>query len=148
MVGVPPPKVLLPTRKKEDTRRPRLGALPGTFSLPPFGWSVFGCDAKGLHLAIEMTAFQPQQLGGPRHVSASVVQLAKNVIALGRFANLLQTSKAIHTGIAAIAARRIERNMAQTNLRLWVHDHDALHHIAQLAHVARPGIRFESLQGF
>ena len=36
--------------------------------------------------------------------------------------------------------------MARVDAGLRIHDHDALHQIAQLAHVARPGIFFERAQ--
>src|SRR5258708_39330937 len=86
MVGGPPPKVVLPTRRNAPVNRASVGVAI----------LFFGSDAQGLHLPIEMAALQAQQFGGARDVPSGLFEFLENVVALGRLTHFLQAAEAVH----------------------------------------------------
>src|SRR5665213_1523892 len=133
MVGSPPPKVVLPMRRNTPVSWRSVGA--GTLFLER--------DAEGLHLAVEMAALQAQHFGGAGYVAFGFFELLQNVIALGGLTDVLQAAEALHGAVKDGATGAVEWNVARVDAGLRIHDDDALHQIAQLAHIAGPGIFLE-----
>src|ERR1035437_9208603 len=117
MVGSPPPKVVLPMRRKTPVSFLSVGA--GTLFLR--------CNAQGLHLAIEMTALQAQKFRGAGHVALGFFELLEDVAALRGFAHVLQAAETLHGPVEDRAAGTVERNVARVDAGLRIHDDDALH---------------------
>src|ERR1035437_637497 len=105
----------------------------------PAPLSFLRSNPQGLHLAVQVTALQAQQLGRAGHVPAGLLQLLEDVLALGGFANLLQAAGAVQRAVC-LAPRGVERDMARIHAHLRVHDDDPLDQVFQLPHVARPTI--------
>jgi hypothetical protein len=74
-VGGPPPKVVLPTRRKTPVNRASVGVAI----------LFFGSDAQGFHLPIEMAALQTQRLGGPAHVPVILIQFFQSQLFKKRY---------------------------------------------------------------
>src|ERR1039457_4336072 len=120
MVGTPPPKVVLPTRRKTPVSCLRVGA--GTL----FPRTLFlGRDAQGLHLTIEMTALQAQKFRGAGHVALGFFELLEDVAALRGFAHVLQAAETLQGPVEDRAAGTVERNVARVDAGLRIHDDDA-----------------------
>src|SRR5947209_16437326 len=74
-------------------------------------------DPQRLHLPIQITALQPEQLRGTRHIPVRLFQLLQNVLALRRFAHLLQTAEAIQRTLDRFA-RTGQWNVARVDTHL------------------------------
>src|SRR5579862_2403201 len=95
-----------------------------------------------------MASFEPEQLRRTRDVTLRLLKLFENVVTLRGFADFLQAAKAVHRTIENSSASAIEGDVTRVDADLRIHDDDALHQIAQLANIARPGILFEDAQSF
>src|SRR5215813_8985654 len=98
-------------------------------------------DAVRLELAVEVAPLDTELLRGPRHVPLVGAQLAQYVGPLERLARLLE--RAVPLGVVARRGGLLTR--AQRGWEVLGpdhvarrHDHEPLHHVAQLAHVTRP----------
>src|SRR5215469_937031 len=97
-------------------------------------------DAVDLELAVEMAPLDPELLGGTGHVPVVGAQLGHDVRALEGLARLfegllLERVLADAAGIAG--AERRGQGVGADDVA-GGHDHEPLHHVAQLADVARP----------
>ena len=109
--------------------------------------------AQRLHLAIQVRPLQPQRLGSAAHIAVALVQLLQDVVPLIRLARLQQRGELLATrpGLRAIARSLAKHQHGQVlafdPLRLRIQDQHPLHQIAQLAHIPRPVVLPQCLQG-
>src|SRR6266853_997842 len=99
-----------------------------------------GRDAVGLELAVEVAALDAQALGGAGHVPLVGSQLAQDERALEGLARLLERALALGVlgGRLRVAGTERRGQILRRDDVVRAHDHEPLHHVAQLAHVARP----------
>src|SRR6201996_2022831 len=65
-------------------------------------------DPQRLHLAIQIAAFQPEQLRSTRDIAARLLQLAQNVLTLRGFLHFMQAAESF-PGLALRFAGAIQR---------------------------------------
>ena len=56
------------------------------------------CDAQSFHLAIQVAALEPQDLGGPAHVAVVLFELAHDVIAFVSGPSFLEAGESAGRG--------------------------------------------------
>src|SRR5260370_24950505 len=95
-----------------------------------------------------MAALQAQDLCRAADVAVVFVELLQDVIALIGGACLMESGKFPGGGFwSAIAIDQRGQVLAVNFYRSRIHDDHALNHVAQLAHVARPGVAHEGFYG-
>src|ERR1700732_2016504 len=88
--------VRTPTPRKRRAANRKLGKLAILYGKP-----------EGLHLAIQMAAFEAQRFRGPAHIPVSLVELLQDVVALVCLACLVQCRELLSaTGDRAIDQHR------------------------------------------
>src|SRR5689334_10280450 len=92
-----------------------------------------------------MAALQTQGLSRAADAALAFVEFLENEIAFVGSPGFLERRESRRT--AARAARKKRRNMLALDARLGIHDHDALYQVAQLAHVAGPGVLPQRVHG-
>src|SRR6185312_14877848 len=127
------------------------------FTLMVFSWGwcsvfprcVFHIHPQVAQLAVQMRAFHAGRLGQFADAAAGLLQLMQQIGALELFARLAQRQ----VEIDARRIRRIRRSdraergfdFGRFHVRHAAQHEQALHEIAQLAHVARPGVGAQAL---
>ena len=95
-----------------------------------------------------MAAFEAKHLRGAGHVAVILIEFLQDVIALVSVASLMKRGEfAFRCAAAAVAIDQRGQMLAVEASGGGIHDYDALDDIAQLAHVARPGITHEHVNG-
>src|SRR5215468_2413213 len=106
-------------------------------------------DPVGLQLAIQMAPLDAELLRRPRHVPLVGAELAQDVRSLECLAGFLERTIALRV----LACRRLLARAERGRQVLGPdhvsrrHDDEPLHHVAQLAHVARPVVGEEVGEG-
>src|SRR5438067_3668371 len=92
-----------------------------------------------------MTALKTEDFGCTADVSVVLVKLFQNIVAFVSCARLVQGGELIsYRAAAAIAMHQRRQMLPLKAARGWIHNNDALDHVAQFAHVSRPGITHQS----
>src|ERR1700737_985129 len=105
-------------------------------------------NSKRLHLPVQLTSFQAQHLGGAADVAVVVIKFLEDIVALVGGAGLVQRGEFACDGTAAaVAGGQGRPGVAVEAGGGGVHDPDAFDYVAQLAHVARPGIAHQGFDG-
>src|SRR5258708_24679339 len=88
-----------------------------------------------------MAALQSQYFGSAADVSVIFIQLLQDVVALVRVTGLMQGGELASRGAAIALAINQRRVMFAVEAGGGgVHDHEAVNHVAQVAHIALPSI--------
>ena len=108
------------------------------------GKSVFpalvgGGYAQGLHLAVEVRAFQADSVGGLRHVPAVFLKFTQDKFAFVGAARFVEGAVGLVCGFDD-AAEEFRREMVRLDAHLWADDDETLDQITKFAHVAGPGV--------
>ena len=105
-------------------------------------------DPERAHLAIQVAALDVEDLGGARDVALLLGQRAQDVVALEALARLVQRQhRPVRAGQLAGADDAVEeRQVLDRDGVARHHDQQALDHVAQLAHVARPAVAAQRRQ--
>src|SRR2546428_2927897 len=104
-------------------------------------WLFLGSDSQSFHLPVQMTALKAQHFGRTADVSVILVKLLQNVVALVRRACLVQRGELISNGApTAIAVYQRRQVLTLKAAGRRIHNDDALDHVAEFAHISRPGV--------
>src|SRR5947208_16567693 len=93
-----------------------------------------------------MTALKAQHFGRTADISVILVKLLQNVVALVRRACLVQRGELISNGApTAIAVYQRRQVLTLKAAGRRIHNDDALDHVAEFAHISRPGVAHKGL---
>src|SRR6185436_6463476 len=93
-------------------------------------------NAERAHPPVKMTAVDPHQFGGARHIAFGLVQFSLNELTMIGVAGFLERRKAVGRGRWFCAAER--RQILYSHSMIGMHDYDPLDCVPQFAHVAGP----------
>src|SRR5271166_2922414 len=105
-------------------------------------------NPQTFHLAIQVAALEAEHFRGAAYVAVILVQFFEDVVAFIGRSRLVQCGTlAAGYATAAIAVHQRRQMFALEARSGGIHDHDAFDHIAQFAHVSRPGIARQDVDG-
>src|SRR6202023_4405711 len=102
-----------------------------------------------LQLALQRAQADAEDVGGARPVAGGAAQGLEDGLALDVVHGARLADDGLHGRAAGGESRRIAdlgRQVVERDLAVLVEDHHRLHHVLELAHVARPRVAAEQLE--
>src|SRR5262245_17357469 len=122
------------------TAAPSTALSPGSGTAIGSGLALGRIDVVGLELPVEVAALDAQALGGTGHVPVVGSQLGQDERALEVVARVLERAVArLGRSRSRFFWPERRRQVLGRDHVARRHDNQALHHVAQLAHIAGPG---------
>src|SRR6266700_2555660 len=103
-------------------------------------------NSQRAHAAIEMAAVHSHQLGRARNVAFGLGQLFLNELAMVRVSRFLERGES--EGSRGRLFLAMWRQVARAYFHAWMHDHNSLDSVFQLAHVSGPRIVLQFFDHF